>query len=296
MAGARIEVEEGKENPMDFTLWKAAKPGEPEWESPWGMGRPGWHIECSAMSTKYLGPSLDIHGGGQDLIFPHHENEIAQSEAATGVKPFARYWLHNGLLQLGEEKMSKSLGNLVTIREVLENYNADALRLFVLSSHYRSPLTYTDEGLASMQRGAERLSNAALAPSTGANPHNIDLTGAKDRFIEAMDDDFNSPRAIAVLFDLVRDVNRTREEGADVSDAQELLKELAGVLGLTLTAAGREDHLAAKPFVDLLVATRAELRTAKQWALADRIRDQLGELGITLEDTPQGTIWRARKG
>ncbi|MFH1486840.1 MAG: cysteine--tRNA ligase [Chloroflexota bacterium] len=294
MAGARIEVGEGKENPLDFTLWKAAKPGEPQWESPWGMGRPGWHIECSAMSLKYLGETLDIHGGGQDLVFPHHENEIAQSEGFTGKVPFVKYWLHNGLLRLGEEKMSKSLGNLVTVKEILSRYSADALRLFVLSSHYGSPLTYTDEGLAAMERGAERLRQAASLEEDGSGEA-LEAGEYRERFIQAMDDDFNTAQAVAILFDLARELNRAREVGRKLEESKAVLRDLAGVLGLTLKAREGKDLLAAEPFVELLIATRSELRAAKQFQLADGIRSQLAELGILLEDTPKGTVWKARE-
>ncbi|MEK7216922.1 MAG: cysteine--tRNA ligase, partial [Chloroflexota bacterium] len=198
-AGARVEIGELKEDPMDFVLWKGAKPGEPQWDSPWGPGRPGWHIECSAMAMRYLGPKLDIHGGGHDLIFPHHENEIAQSESATGEVPFARYWLHNGLLRLGEEKMSKSLGNLVTIDQVLTAHSADALRLFVLSSHYRGPLTYSDEALEAADKGADRLREALRPAERPADSERLDAASQRQRFIEAMDDDFNTAGAVAAL-------------------------------------------------------------------------------------------------
>ncbi len=306
----------GKEHPMDFALWKTAKPGEPYWQSPWGGGRPGWHIECSAMSLKYLGETLDIHGGGQDLIFPHHENEIAQSEAFSGVAPFARYWLHNGLMQLGEEKMSKSLGNLITVGEALERYSTDALRLFVLSSHYRSPLTYSEEGLEAAHRGAVRLRLAAHREDRGEGTA-IDVASYRQRFIQTMDDDFNTAQAIAVLFDLARDVNRA-PQGSSLAEAQHTLVELATVLGLTLEE--KVISLDAEPFIklaakhglslegeipdetqraisciEILVKKRDELRAAKEWALADRIRAELAELGIILEDTSQGTIWRYRR-
>ncbi len=294
MAGARVEVSEAKEHPMDFVLWKGTKPGEPSWESPWGTGRPGWHIECSAMALKYLGSSLDIHGGGQDLIFPHHENEIAQSEAATGVAPFAKYWIHNGLLQLGEEKMSKSLGNLVTINEVLEQASADGLRLFVLSSHYHSPLSYTDEAITSWQRGAQRLREASRLQSQGAKELSIDISSYRQRFEESMDDDFNSPKAIAVLFDLVKEINRGRERGEDLSFAQTTLTELAGVLGLTLKDALRDNAGDSAPFIELLLDLRADLRKAKAYDLADKVRDKLTELGVIVEDSPQGTSWRRK--
>jgi cysteinyl-tRNA synthetase len=289
-AGARVEPGEGKEDPADFALWKGAKEGEPSWESPWGPGRPGWHIECSAMSYRYLGETLDIHGGGQDLIFPHHENEIAQSESYTGTQPFVRYWLHNGWLTFGEEKMSKSLGNIITIREGLEKYGADGLRLFVLTSHYRSPLSYSEEALESGKRAAERLRLAATLPGGNGAPADVPVEAYRERFIEAMDDDLNTPAALAALFDLARDVNRARDEGRGVEEAQVTLRELSGVLGLTL----REPEAAmdAAPFIDLLVQLRNELRSAKQFEQADRVRAGLAKLGITLEDGPEGTRWR----
>ncbi len=237
MAGARIEAGEEKEYPMDFVLWKASKPGEPSWASPWGEGRPGWHIECSAMSLRYLGDTIDIHGGGQDLVFPHHENEIAQSESFTGKKPFVKYWLHNGLVQLGEEKMSKSLGNLITIKEALQKYSADAIRIFALSSHYRSPLTYSEETLEAAERGADRLrytANSRLDDARLRYRHIFDTDDYRRRFINSMDDDFNTAQAMAILFDLTRDINKASESGYSVALAQKVLKELGGVMGLTL--------------------------------------------------------------
>ena len=293
MAGARIAPNELKESPLDFTLWKGAKEGEPSWDSPWGPGRPGWHIECSAMSLSYLGEKIDIHGGGADLIFPHHENEIAQTEAFTGTEPFAQYWLHNGLLQMGEEKMSKSLGNLVSIRDVVEQHGADAFRMFVLTSHYRMPLTWTDEGMAASARAAERLSRAAGA--VGGEGNAPDVGAFKERFYEAMDDDINTPQALAALFDMAREINRAAGEGGDVSDATGLLRELAGVLGLRLEQAGSGGTGDIAPFVELLVETRAALRKEKQFALADNLRDRLAELGVVLEDTPRGTEWRIER-
>jgi cysteinyl-tRNA synthetase len=292
IAGARVQVDEGKEHPMDFALWKGAKPGEPFWDSPWGPGRPGWHIECTTMSLDQLGDPLDIHGGGQDLIFPHHENEIAQSEAYTGRQPFARYWVHNGLLQLGQDKMSKSLGNLVSVEEALEHYSPDALRLYFLSSHYRSPLNYSDEGAAAMERSMERFRHALRPSDNTSDPLNADPF--QERFLAAMDDDLNTPQAIAVLFDLAREINRAREAGRSISEAQKALRQWGGVLGLTFQERGtnRNDQLAARPFIELLLTTRAELRKAKQYALADQIRDGLAEQGITVEDTPQGTEWQ----
>lgn len=292
MAGARIAVMESKESPLDFTLWKAAKPGEPAWDSPWGPGRPGWHIECSAMSLGYLGESIDIHGGGADLIFPHHENEIAQSEAFTGVAPFARYWVHNGLLQVSEEKMSKSLGNLITIREVATRYGPDAFRAFVLMSHYRSPLMWSQEGLAASGRAVERLIRAVHGDAMGTGTA-LDVDPYRERFTAAMDDDFNTPQALAVLFDLARDLNRVVEEGGDVASARVLLRELGGILGFTFQrdSMGGQD---IAPFVDLLVETRTALRNERQFAMADRIRDRLTALGVTLEDTPRGSEWQFR--
>ena len=296
MACARIEAGEEKEHPMDFVLWKASKPGEPSWESPWGPGRPGWHIECSAMSLKYLGDTIDIHGGGQDLIFPHHENEIAQSESFTGKKPFVKYWLHNGLLQLGEDKMSKSLGNLITIKEALERYSADAIRIFVLSSHYRSPLTYSEEGLEAAEKGADRLRQAAAhGESKGEEADRRATTDIyRQRFIEAMDDDFNTAQALAVLFDLARDINRADEAGFDATGAREKLKELGRIIGLTF-ALPEKPSLDAEPFIEALISTRNQLREAKQWQLADEIRAKLAELGIALEDTPKGTVWKRKR-
>jgi cysteinyl-tRNA synthetase len=293
MAGARIEPGEEKEHPMDFALWKAAKPGEPSWDSPWGKGRPGWHIECSAMSVKYLGEQIDIHGGGQDLIFPHHENEIAQSECFTGKKPFVKYWMHNGMMQFGTEKMSKSLGNMVTIRQVLAKHSGDAVRIFILSSHYRSPLTYSVETLEAAESGAARLRQVASIVPAGKGEANIDLTAYKARFNQAMDDDFNTPQAISAVFDLARDINRERDAGHDITAAKATFSELAGILGLTLKSP--ESQLTdAAPFIELLIATRKGLRQAKQFQLADEIRNKLGELGVTLEDTPQGTTWKKR--
>jgi len=326
MAGARIEVGEEKEHPMDFTLWKAAKPGEPSWESPWGNGRPGWHIECSAMSLKYLGNTLDIHGGGQDLVFPHHENEIAQSESFTGVKPFAKHWLHNGLVQLGEEKMSKSLGNLITIKEALEKYSADAIRIFVLSSHYRSPLTYSEEALDAAEKGADRLRQAAHGEGReGAIGGKIDVKSYRNRLIAAMDDDFNTAQALATLFDLARELNRACEAGHQPEEARKTLQELARILGLTLEEAEMPpldveplrqllisinqwrlstdlneipiDEIPddVEPLMELITSTRSALRDKEQWQYADKIRDRLVELNIALEDTVRGTVWKRKR-
>jgi cysteinyl-tRNA synthetase len=290
-SGARIDPTELKEDPLDFALWKGAKPGEPSWDSPWGPGRPGWHIECSAMAYGHLGEQIDIHGGGADLIFPHHENEIAQTEGFTGKEPFSRIWMHNALLQMGSEKMSKSTGNIVDLDAVLDRWGADAVRLFILSSHYRSPLTYSEEALDAAKAGAERLREAGFAASGTGSP--VDPGDARERFERAMDEDLGTPQAVAVLFELARAINRGRDEGRDVAAVQSLFRELAGVLGFTL-AAPATDQREAVPFIDLLIAIRADLRAAKQWALADRVRDGLAELGIELKDGPQGTTWSVR--
>ena len=288
--GARIEPGELKNDPLDFALWKAEKPGEPSWDSPWGKGRPGWHIECSAMSLAYLGETLDIHGGGQDLVFPHHENEIAQTEAFNDGKPMAQFWVHNGLLRLGEDKMSKSLGNFITVNEALSKFSTDALRLFFLSSHYRSPLSYTNENVLAQERALERI-RAALKESSGNGP-SLTTESYKKRFDEAMDDDLNTPRALAVIFDLCRDINRARDEGGSVDQAQKLLLNLGGILGLTFADDNDSKDIEAAPFIDLLISIRKELRKAKQFSVADSIRDNLTELGVTLEDSPEGTTWR----
>jgi len=295
IAGARVEVDEHKENPMDFALWKGARPGEPSWESPWGPGRPGWHIECTAMSTTYLGESLDIHGGGQDLIFPHHENEIAQSEASTGHQPFSRFWVHNGLLRLGEDKMSKSLGNLVSVEDALERHDPDSLRLYFLSSHYRSPLQFTEEGCAAMSRSTERLRHA-LSRDDDNTGQPLDGAPYKEKFLEAMDDDLNTPRALAVLFDMARDINRCQDSGGQAKEAQETLRHLGGILGVTFAepVTATQESLAAKPFIELLLETRTRLRQAKEYSLADQIRQGLETQGVIVEDTAQGTNWEYR--
>lgn len=294
LSGARIDPTELKDDPLDFALWKGAKPGEPSWDSPWGPGRPGWHVECSTMALNALGEQIDLHGGGADLIFPHHTNEIAQTEAYTGKPPFARIWMHNALLQLGEEKMSKSLGNLVTIAEALERFGPDALRMFIITSHYRSPVSYSEEAIEAAKSGAERIREAAFAaPAANASGEPVSGETARQHFTAAMEDDLNTPRALAAIFELVRDINRGRDQGRDIRPAQETLRELAGVLGLTLRAPASHTQEAA-PFIDLLVALRSELRAAKQWQLADRVRDGLAELGIELKDSPEGTSWVAK--
>ena len=291
-AGARVEPGEEKHDPADFALWKAAKPGEPSWESPWGPGRPGWHIECSAMCYRYLGATLDMHGGGQDLIFPHHENEIAQAEGFTGVKPFVRHWLHNGWLTLDEQKMSKSIGNIITIREALDRYGSDGIRIFVMTAHYRAPLAYSEEAMEAGKRAAERLQLAASVPGGDGPAADIPGDEYRERFGASMDDDLNTAGALACLFDLARAINRARDESRAVDEAQATLRELAGILGLTLRE--RETAEGADAFIDLLVELRSDLRNEKQFALSDKVRDRLLELGITLEDVQGGTRWRRR--
>ncbi len=284
---------EKKEDPLDFALWKAAKPGEPAWPSPWGDGRPGWHIECTAMSIKHLGKTLDIHGGGQDLVFPHHENEIAQSECFTGVDPFVRIWMHNGFLQLGADKMSKSLGNLVTIKQALERNSADAIRLFIISSYYRMPLRYSEEALDAAEAGIRRM-RQALSVKGKPGYEVLDAEPYITRFIEAMDDDFSAPQAVAAMFELVREINRGSEKGMDIGQAQQVLKELACVIGFTLKETRKLDQSQEGKIMELIVR-RNKHRKAKEWKQADEVRDQLLKMGIAIEDTAKGTAWKIAK-
>ena len=302
LAGARVEVDERKRHPADFALWKASKPGEPAWESPWGPGRPGWHIECSAMNLHHLGEQIDIHGGGRDLIFPHHENEIAQSECYTGKTPFVRYWVHNGMLLVRGEKMSKSLGNFITVNDFLQQHEADVLRMLLLQAHYRSPINYDDARLQQARQALERLRGAmrpAYPEAQGADAATLQALEAEQHaavqgFEAAMDDDFNTAVALGHLFNLVRAINRARDAGAtaaQLAPAQETLRRLAeDVFGLHLTPETVTGDIA--PLGELLLEVRQELRRARQYALADRIRGGLAALGIVVEDTPQGSVWR----
>jgi len=290
MVGVRKELEPGKRNPRDFALWKRAKQGEPSWASPWGEGRPGWHIECSAMVRETLGNQIDIHCGGADLIFPHHENEIAQSEAFTGCVPFAKYWAHIGLVMTETEKMAHSLGNFTTIKDMLEKYDPAAVRLYLLGVHYRAPMTFSEEGLANVQRSLSTL-RAAYGDGDGLASPAGDDGGLLARFDEQLDDDFNTPGALGVLFDTAHEVNR-KSDSPEVGPLRASFHRMLDVLGLSLNATRTgSDNVAAAPFVDLLVAIRTELRGAKQWALSDRVRDGLKELGIELKDSPEGTTW-----
>lgn len=306
-AGARVEVDERKRQPMDFALWKASKEGEPSWESPWGKGRPGWHIECSAMSTKYLGQPFDIHGGGGDLVFPHHENEIAQSEAAFDL-PLARYWMHNGFLRRDKEKMSKSLGNIYSIQEILRRYEAVALRHYFLTSHYRSPIDFSEPALEEAEKGMERVCETidrldrSVPSGGGARPE----TAVLDVFRQEMDDDFNTPRALALIFDEIRSLNRMLDEGKSERLYPRLLalKSMGEVLGMlrdkpeAFLKKKKERWMRNRGFsaetIEELIKRRERARSAKQWQEADRIRTELQEKGITLEDTPGGTIWKVR--
>lgn len=298
-SGARIEVNDKKRNPLDFALWKAAKPGEIAWPSPWGEGRPGWHIECSAMSRKYLGQTFDIHAGGHDLIFPHHENEIAQSEGANEAT-FARYWLHNGFVNIRNEKMSKSAGNFLTVRELISQYSGDVLRFFLLTAHYRNPLQFSEEMMKQAEQGLQRIVNCYeklvywLKTADEGNAIVVDEEMYTTRFQAAMDDDFNTADAISVIFDLVRDANTVIDEErpnrAQVQAFYSLLGNLMNVLGFSLEK--KEEVLDEE--VERMIALRNEARQQKNWARADQIRDQLTEMGIILEDTPQGVRWKRK--
>ncbi|QGP91888.1 Cysteine--tRNA ligase [Neomoorella glycerini] len=312
-AGARVEVNTAKRNPLDFALWKAACPGEPAWDSPWGPGRPGWHIECSTMALKYLGAGFDIHGGGADLIFPHHENEIAQAEAQTGC-PFARFWLHNGFITVNQEKMSKSRGNFFLVRDIASRFRPLAVRLFLLATHYRSPIDFDDAGLLAAEKGLERLENTrrllnearchlgGAGGSTASSEEGATLAGRVEElrreFTAALDDDFNTARALAALYDLAREINSylggtARPEAGVVNRAATVFEELGeNVLGLFGRPQQQLDDALLEGLMDIILSIRQEARQRKDWATADAIRDRLKALGIILEDTPHGSRWK----
>lgn len=310
-AGARVDVDDRKRHPMDFALWKAAKPGEPSWESPWGPGRPGWHIECSAMSLQYLGDSFDLHGGGTDLVFPHHENEIAQSEAYTGCTPFVRYWLHSAFITMGGDKMSKSLGNVVTIRELIERYPAKVVRFWLIGTQYRNPISFGEEELNAAAKGLERLETArtnlryilGISPVDGDDPKAREIANlgvdTRQRFIEAMEDDFNTALALGALYELVRETNRwaldrefrpTVPGQRAIESVLQILEELGNVLGIWFDA--KADDGLSNAEIEKMIEERQDARKSKNWRRADEIRDQLKEAGVILEDTPQGIRWK----
>lgn len=315
LAGARVDVDDRKRNPMDFALWKSAKPGEPAWESPWGPGRPGWHIECSTMSMKYLGESFDFHGGGSDLIFPHHENEIAQSEGCTGIHPFVHYWLHNGFITVNEEKMSKSLGNFFMVIDILEHYDPETLRFFIVSTHYRSPLDFSDARLTEAQRSLARLRQAqetlgelSEMMSAGPTANSLALRDKvkelREAFMEAMRDDFNTALAISHMFALAKEINiyhkavvdaGIKPDGKLVALLNEVLAEMCSIIGvLEKTAAPAAEEAGDSKeaeLVEMLIAMRQDARKNKNYALADELRNKLSEIGIVLQDTPQGVKW-----
>jgi cysteinyl-tRNA synthetase len=302
-SGARIEINEAKKNPLDFALWKAAKPGEPSWESPWGPGRPGWHIECSAMARKYLGETIDIHGGGGDLIFPHHENEVAQSEALTG-RRFANYWIHVGYLNVDNRKMSKSLNNFFTPREIAKEYDLEVVRFFLLSAHYRNPINFSREAMEAAYHGLERLYTALDnwryyhdrtddAQRDGDRERIRMIETCRERYVEAMDDDFNTANGMAVIFELVKLVNDMLAEKPGritLGKAVDLLQEMAGVLGLLQREEAQASEL--EEAVEKLIQERQQARQEKNYARADQIRDELSQQGIVLEDTPEGIKWK----
>jgi cysteinyl-tRNA synthetase len=302
-AGARVEVDDRKRSPLDFALWKSSKPGEPAWDSPWGPGRPGWHIECSAMSTKYLGQPFDIHGGGRDLIFPHHENEIAQSEGAFG-KPLARYWIHNGFLNINHEKMSKSLGNFFTIGEILEAADPLALRHYFLSSHYRSPMDFSQEGLEEASKATDRIFETLERVRRGQRQETVAAEPElMDAFRQEMDDDFNTPRAMALMFDEVRSINRLldQKKARGLESRAAALSSMCAVLGLGGEGYSerKKERFLKKGLVSLaqieeFIARRDAARKEKNWEEADRIREALQEKGVAIEDTPEGTIWKVK--
>ena len=289
LEGSRHELEDGKKDPADFALWKAVKPDEPQWKSPWGPGRPGWHIECSAMAFKHLGEQIDIHGGGLDLIFPHHENEIAQSESASGAIPFSKIWMHNGLLRTSGATMSKSLGNAFNVNAALEEYSSDAIRLWILQSHYRTNPLLDKKLIATAERSMRRIRQTVDIESNDSG-HPVDFRSYERRFIEAMDDDLNTPKALAAVFDLCREINRGRYNKVDVSGAVETVRRLTGVLGLRLEVPPKKAGLNDQE-VEALVQARKDARADKRWDEADTLRDQLAAAGISISDTGGDTVW-----
>ena len=289
LEGSRHELEDGKKDPADFALWKAVKPDEPQWKSPWGPGRPGWHIECSAMAFKHLGEQIDIHGGGLDLIFPHHENEIAQSESASGAIPFSKIWMHNGLLRTSGATMSKSLGNAFNVNAALEEYSSDAIRLWILQSHYRTNPLLDKKLIATAERSMRRIRQTVDIESNDSE-HPVDFRSYDRRFIEAMDDDLNTPKALAAVFDLCREINRGRDNKMDVSGAVETVRRLTGVLGLRLEVPPKKAGLNVQE-VEALVQARKDARDDKRWDEADTLRDQLAAAGISISDTGEDTVW-----
>lgn len=309
-AGARVEVNTAKEHPMDFALWKAAKPGEPSWDSPWGQGRPGWHIECSAMSVKYLGDAFDFHGGGSDLIFPHHENEIAQAEPCIdGDEKFARYWLHNGFITIDNEKMSKSKNNFFTVKDILKEFPGEVIRFFILQTHYRSPLDFSDERLHEAQTALDRLRKAhtviaELSGRTGTADTAADLAAQAETFLHdfdaAMDDDFNTALAISQMFGLAKEINRYHQEvergaafdAANFARAADAYRAMAAIIGIFEQEEAAADDGLADALMELIIGIRQEARAAKNWAVADRIRDGLKDAGVVIEDTPTGVRWK----
>jgi cysteinyl-tRNA synthetase len=310
-AGARVDVDNRKKNPLDFALWKASKPGEPRWNSPWGEGRPGWHIECSVMAMKYSGDTLDIHAGGQDLIFPHHENEIAQSEGATG-KPFAKYWLHNGFLDIEGEKMSKSLGNFLTVHDIVKKYNPIAIRVFFLLKHYRSPIDFSEERIKEAQAALNRLRNAyrkmlltlekykhsqLISQLSGKSEEaHSQILINKELLIEALDDDFNTARAMGNLFEIAKIVNSCDEDSPGIFEAFQTAKEVFDTIGTKVFGLTFEPEsvgsLLINDLMDMILEIRSIARKEKNWALSDMIRDRLKKSGVILEDRPDGTLWK----
>ena len=309
-AGARVEVNTAKEHPMDFALWKAAKPGEPSWDSPWGQGRPGWHIECSAMSVKYLGDAFDFHGGGSDLIFPHHENEIAQAEPCIdGDEKFARYWLHNGFITIDNEKMSKSKNNFFTVKDILKEFAGEVIRFFILQTHYRSPLDFSDERLHEAQAALDRLRNAnaviaEFSEHEGTADTAAQLAAQAETFLHdfdaAMDDDFNTALAISQMFGLAKEINRYHQEvergaafdAANFARAADAYRAMAAIIGIFEQEEAAADDGLADALMELIIGIRQEARAAKNWAVADRIRDGLKDAGVVIEDTPTGVRWK----